>query len=505
MADSISKLVKALSAAGVKNAKTGKAITSSDVSKVTSSSSKTSSSKTSSSSSSSKTTTAPATTTASKPFNVMDYVTKGREADAQKIISSMGGGSTAPTTTAPTATPGLNTYNYIDAAGNMKQVQAASPAEAMKNATNIAKTSGVQLVTGGTPTATSSDEIRQTIEEAEKKDVPLDINEYTTYEDFQKKILPKAEAPKLPAYEDKYIKLRKEQGISALEDTVNEYDEEVAYLEENLRKFKRNEMSGQALGFAQGRISVEQQGIQDQLDFIARQQNAAINKINTKNKFIENIMNFTKQDYETANDAYQTEFNRNMQMQSAFSTEQNRIRDDARATLTTINNMVTNSGKSMADLDPTMKANINTLELQGGLPVGTFETFATSKPKANIISTQNGADSNGNEFVSFISKDPDTGELSMEKMYTGGKAAPSKNSGAVTSGNLTLSSQDIASGVSALESSRGEDGYVNSETYQQMYNMWTQGGGLPQDFVKTYPPEYYANPRDRSLPNILRP
>lgn len=343
--------------------------------------------------------------------------------------------------------------------------------------------------------ANSSSEIRNDIKIADNTGTNFNITPTTSYNDYKTNIQPSIDKPVAPNYVDKYTQLRADQGIPALEDSIGQYDAQKAYLLANLDKFKRNELSGQPLGFAQGRISTEQQGIQDQLDFIDRQENLAIDKLNTKTKFIENIMNLTKDDYSTATDNYNTQFNQNMQIQSSLSTEKNQARDDARATLTTINNMVSNSGKSYDELDPVMKANINSLELQSGMPVGTFATFAASKPKANIISTTTGTDANGNDFVSFISKDPTTGEMSVDKMFTGGKSSIPGSTTKNTPNQIKASIDDTLAKNNAF----GADGKVSYETYIWMNQNYINNGGTQAEFTINYPITTYLDGDNQSL------
>lgn len=74
----------------------------------------------------------------------------------------------------------------------------------------------------------------------------------------------------------------------------------------------------------------------------------------------------------------------------------------------------------------------------------------------------------------------------------------------ITSGRLFVSSADLSEGVQVLEKSKGTDGYVNSAIYKEMYDEWIANGGLPQDFLKYFPPRLYVNPNDASLPASLR-
>lgn len=243
-----------------------------------------------------------------------------------------------------------------------------------------------------------------------------------TYEDFlaeSAKYQPtKPEAPKIA---DMYTEQRKQLGIAALEDEIAGYDAQKAELLAEMDKFRRQESVGQSASFAAGRISAGAQNIQDKVDALERSQNIAINKLNTKNSFLENVIKFTQEDYSKANSNYQFEFNKNLQLQQQFSTQQDKAVDDARATLTTFNNILSNSGMSYDDMSPTMKAQINQQEIQAKMPVGTMELYARSKPKADIVSTQSGTDASGNDFVTFFSRNAD-GTITQEKMYTGGKS-----------------------------------------------------------------------------------
>jgi len=73
------------------------------------------------------------------------------------------------------------------------------------------------------------------------------------------------------------------------------------------------------------------------------------------------------------------------------------------------------------------------------------------------------------------------------------------------SGALTYTKQDYSSDASALEQSRGADGWVDPTIYQKLYDSWVSNGGKIADFVKTYPPEQYVNPANDWLPVYLRP
>lgn len=73
------------------------------------------------------------------------------------------------------------------------------------------------------------------------------------------------------------------------------------------------------------------------------------------------------------------------------------------------------------------------------------------------------------------------------------------------SGGLVYADTDIAEGQDKLEVSRGSDGWVDPSVYLRMYQIWTQNGGLLQDFLSKYPPKNYVNPKNEWLPDYLMP
>jgi len=55
-----------------------------------------------------------------------------------------------------------------------------------------------------------------------------------------------------------------------------------------------------------------------------------------------------------------------------------------------------------------------------------------------------------------------------------------------------------------LENSRGSDNFVNSATYQDMFQKFVDAGGTRSEFLTQFPPNRYVNPKDTSLPSFLR-
>jgi hypothetical protein len=146
-----------------------------------------------------------------------------------------------------------------------------------------------------------------------------------------------------------------------------------------------------------------------------------------------------------------------------FSTKQDKAVDDARATLTTFNNILSTSGMSYDDMSASMKAQINVQEMQAKMPIGTMELYARSKPKSDIVSTQSGTDASGNDFVTFFSKDAD-GNVTQEKMYTGGvsKTGSSEKT-------KTEQANDIAEAVLRFKDTMEAKGWMGANPEEYKY------------------------------------
>lgn len=75
--------------------------------------------------------------------------------------------------------------------------------------------------------------------------------------------------------------------------------------------------------------------------------------------------------------------------------------------------------------------------------------------------------------------------------------------GSITSGGLTISKDQIGTAAGELNARRGPDGWTDPYVYMQAYRQWTEQGGLPQDFAKSFPPKLYVNPQASSIPGLL--
>jgi len=274
--------------------------------------------------------------------------------------------------------------------------------------------------------------------------------------------------PTQPSQVDQYAKLRADQGISAIEDSIGQYEGEKADLLSAAEKFKRGATAGYSEATAGARISEEERNIQDRLDFIGRQEALAQGKLTIKNNYIQSIMGYTKDDYATARQNYEYEFNKNIQMQNAYTSAVNKDltldekqKNDARATITSMWNMakdtVGRDPKALDDYFAKHGNDLNQLELLAGEPIGSTEAFLRAKPNATILSKGTGVNpATGNMASWFVTIDPVSGQPTTSYVDTGTKYRPTA---AITKASTAQEISDH------FDSIAGDDGYVDPQAF----------------------------------------
>lgn len=110
----------------------------------------------------------------------------------------------------------------------------------------------------------------------------------------------------------------------------------------------------------------------------------------------------------------------------------------------------------------------------------------------------------GSATTGYFTYDPTTKKFVQVSGANGGGSTTSTK-GTVTSGTLTYTPQDQSEDSKALESSRGNDGFVDPTIYQNLYKAWVSNGGLLKDFLLKFPPKNYVNPANTWLPSYLMP
>lgn len=223
------------------------------------------------------------------------------------------------------------------------------------------------------------------------------------------------ERPALPTFTSDFDAFRSEYGLEALESQINNLDAEMRDREASLRAGLYEEEGKlrpmELIGTRQRELTRQ---AQEAMDELTRRKAVLVDEYNTKVGVINTAMNLKEMDYNAAVADYNSRFNEQIALLNVIEAretreeqEENRERDDARANLTLIQNMIVGSGKTYDELDEDLKVLIKKEEAKADLPVGITEAFIDQKPEVKILSTTTGTDSEGNQIVTFIYQDED--------------------------------------------------------------------------------------------------
>src|SRR3990167_5265032 len=93
-----------------------------------------------------------------------------------------------------------------------------------------------------------------------------------------------------------------------------------------------------------GAISEAEHNLNFRLEGLAIRELALVNRVNSKNAFIENMMGFTQQDFVNSQNQYNQEFSRNLQVHNLMLGEEDQIKADSQAFLNTAFNLMVDNG-----------------------------------------------------------------------------------------------------------------------------------------------------------------
>lgn len=192
----------------------------------------------------------------------------------------------------------------------------------------------------------------------------------------------------------------------------------------------------------EGKQNLLRQQYLEQRATLVRTQEAAAARVTSVRNSIAMVMELTDKNYDNAATAFNNAWTRNMSTQQflasradAAADRAEKDTDNARATLTTLTNIIKESGKTWKEVSTTMKAQIQKLELQAGLPSGSMETFINTKPEAKLLATVNGTDASGNDIITFVYADKNGNPGTTKIIKTGGKSSiPGSGGGGSSSG-----------------------------------------------------------------------
>lgn len=331
--------------------------------------------------------------------------------------------------------------------------------------------------------------------------------EVPTFEELKNNLTPDTPAPTPISRVAEREKLRTTLGVTELETELNTIKDEETRITDELRALTgAEEGKPVAMNVISGRITEEERVAQQRLDVVLRQKNSVINELNTKYNIINTYVTDLGLDYQDAVTAYNTEFEKNYKIQSmvtdmsntAFDQGISLIKtgfditmdtakfeqtikqaniDNARANLSTMINAISSGNMSYDTMSADQKLQVQKLEIQSGLPVGTISSMGISA-KDKIL-----AFSSDNTQAWVIGADG-----KMNVISTGLKKS--------TTGTGTVSERTAQEKATALSKIRAAA--ANGETLRDVL-FYTGIGGLTESEI------YYAYNSAAKIPDTSSP
>jgi len=366
------------------------------------------------------------------------------------------------------------------------------------------------------PTATSiinqnqDDDIANTpaVDEAPTKSDSRTKRYSTAFSEVSELLNPAGSRPEAPNFSDLYNKTRKDLNIDDLETYVNDLQTEEEQIFADLRARRTDERGKTvATNVIEGRIGQAERQEAERIDYIQRQKATAVRQLQSANATIENIINFTKLDYDTARNSYNDQFTQQM---SIFNTvkgivdseisDEERDADNARANLTIIYGAIKDGDVDPASVDPAMQYKINQMELSAGLPTGFYENIKNANPDGKILSTTTRT-TGGAKYADVLYRNSD-GSITSKAVYLGADSTGSGGGSTKDFSEADLERENRSIISNALNKVRGEDGYVSPDDYVAARNKAISSGVYSRE---TYDKEFareYVNPNDRATARV---
>jgi hypothetical protein len=206
---------------------------------------------------------------------------------------------------------------------------------------------------------------------------------------------------------EEFNKLRLEKGVVNDEQELASIQNEANLGKQELRQFGATSGEGVSEGGRLGMMSEKERNLNFKLEGLALRENAVVNRLNTKNSYINNVIKLGQEDYNTALTNYNNEYTKNSKAVELYNTQLEDNQKDAMTGFTTLSNLIKDKNLDFATLSPALKAQIQTLELQAGLPEGTFEKLASAMPDAKILSPIETTNATGGKDIYFFTQSKD--------------------------------------------------------------------------------------------------
>ncbi len=236
-----------------------------------------------------------------------------------------------------------------------------------------------------------------------------------------------AQTPEQFSAADKFNELRTDFSVETLETQLSDIKAQEEEIQATLRQRTQAELDRPvSLSVISGRITETERQELERLDFLGRQKARVVDELQTKYQVIDQIMRFEQTDYTNALNRYNTQFSQNIQLlnlmrgiETQEKNDEEKAIDNARANVQTTYNIMKENGLTFSDMPEADQTTIRRDLTRANLPTNLFEQLQFSEPAFEFKGSTTFVDEDGEEFVSALLFNPETGEFKTQKISLG--------------------------------------------------------------------------------------
>ncbi|HEB13458.1 MAG TPA: hypothetical protein ENI13_00585 [candidate division CPR3 bacterium] len=200
---------------------------------------------------------------------------------------------------------------------------------------------------------------------------------------------------------EEFDRLRQEKGIVADEQELSALRNEALQGKQELRVFS-SQQKGLPEAGRLGAIDEAERNLSFRLEGLAIRERAILDRINTKNAYINTVLDLGEDDYDRNYKEYTDEFNRNLQATKLYNEQLDDEQQDALTAFTTIANLF--QDKQISQIDPALSTQIDTLSAKLGIPAGTLQNALLTQGKEKILAPISVTNETGGKDIYFFTQ-----------------------------------------------------------------------------------------------------
>lgn len=234
----------------------------------------------------------------------------------------------------------------------------------------------------------------------------------------QQKALGIGNAPKPPETPEELTTAKND--VANLKDEIATIQDQKMALQDEMKQYRSQFGKEITAGGLAGALDEKGRELQFRMDSLNRQEILATTKLSNRQAVVSDIMQTTRQNYQDAVTAYNTQFSQKMQLYSVLDEEQDELKTNAKANIDTIIDTLKDYPEAYANPNALTLAQWSELETQAGYPKGYLQTIAQLAGSNKMggfeyKGTIGGAESG----YSALWVNPKTGETKVTKLMAG--------------------------------------------------------------------------------------